>query len=379
MSTAHQRLISLDVFRGLAIAAMILVNTPGSWGHVYPPLLHAEWHGFTPTDLVFPAFLFIAGVAMAFSWRTYLKPQPDQPQRSPYGRLARRCLLLFGLGLFLNAFGLVLKTWPAVDWGSLRWLGVLQRISLAYLGASLLVLNCPRRWLRLVTLGILLIYWALLMFVPVPDFPLGDLSPEGNAAGYIDRLLLGSNHLYTPHFDPEGFLSTLPAIATVLLGYFTGDWLRSQPRESDTSMTLILWGLSSIVTGSLWGLLLPINKQLWTSSYVLYSAGWSLLVLAVCFELIDVRQVRHWGSPWQMLGMNAIFVFVASGVIVRILYNTRVGRGEDAPSTYRWLYETLFVPWAGNLNGSLAFAIVNVLIWLGVGYAMYRWRWFIKL
>ncbi|MEM8639893.1 MAG: heparan-alpha-glucosaminide N-acetyltransferase domain-containing protein [Cyanobacteria bacterium P01_G01_bin.54] len=379
MSPSNPRLISLDVFRGLAIAAMILVNTPGSWAHVYPPLLHAEWHGFTPTDLIFPAFLLIAGVALAFALGKYLHPKPGQPQRSPYGRLVRRCLLLFGLGLFLNALGLVLKTWPAVDWASLRWLGVLQRISLAYLGATLLVLNCPRRWLRSIIAGILLVYWALLMWVPVPDFPLGDLSPEGNVAGYIDRLLLGASHLYTPHFDPEGFLSTLPAIATVLLGYVTGDWLRSQPRQSQTSMTLILWGLSGVIVGGLWGLLLPINKQLWTSSYVLYSAGWSLLVLALCFELIEVRRIRRWGFPWRVMGMNAIFVFVASGVIIRLLYNTQVGRGEDAPSTYAWLYETLFVPWAGNLNGSLAFAITNVFIWLGVVYAMYRWRWFIKL
>ncbi|NEO88644.1 MAG: DUF1624 domain-containing protein, partial [Spirulina sp. SIO3F2] len=231
MPSANQRLMSLDVFRGLAIAAMILVNTPGSWSHVYPPLLHAEWHGFTPTDLVFPAFLFIAGVAMAFSLRKYLRPDvKNRPSaRSFYLRLGRRCLLLFGLGLFLNSFGLVLKTWPAVDWSTLRWLGVLQRISLAYLGAALLVYHCPRRWLRVVSVGILLLYWALLNWVPVPDFPLGDLSPEGNVAGYLDRLLLGSSHLYKPYFDPEGFLCTLPSVVTVLLGYFTGSWLRSQP------------------------------------------------------------------------------------------------------------------------------------------------------
>lgn len=384
MSSSSQRLISLDVFRGLAIASMILVNTPGSWSHVYPPLLHAEWHGFTPTDLVFPAFLFIAGVAMAFSLRKYLPtdnnvaPNNLAP-RSVYLRLGRRCLMLFGLGLFLNIFGLVLKTWPAVDWSTVRWLGVLQRISLAYFGAALLVLRLPRRVLWGVSAGILLVYWAMLSLIPVPDFPLGDLSPEGNVAGYIDRLLLGSNHLYKPYFDPEGFLSTLPSIVTVLAGYFTGDWLRSQPRTHRTSLTLVMWGLAGVVSGSLWGLLFPINKQLWTSSYVLYSAGWSLLVLAFCFELIEVRQIRRWGWPFLVMGMNAIFVFVASGIIIRILYNTQVGSGEDALSTYAWLYETLFVPWAGNLNGSLLFAIANVLIWMGVLALMYRQRWFLKL
>ncbi|NEO85303.1 MAG: DUF5009 domain-containing protein, partial [Spirulina sp. SIO3F2] len=192
-------------------------------------------------------------------------------------------------------------------------------------------------------------------------------------------LLLGSSHLYKPYFDPEGFLCTLPSVVTVLLGYFTGSWLRSQPRDSHTSMTMVLWGLTGVVSGSLWGLLLPINKQLWTSSYVLYSAGWSLLILALCFELLEVRQVRRWGLPFVAMGMNAIFVFVASGIIVRILYNTRIGKGEAALSTYTWLYTTLFAPWAGELNGSLAFAIANVLIWLGILYGLYRWRWFIKL
>ncbi|TVQ57573.1 MAG: DUF1624 domain-containing protein, partial [Spirulina sp. DLM2.Bin59] len=187
MNATSARLTSLDAFRGLAIASMILVNTPGSWSHVYPPLLHAEWHGFTPTDLVFPAFLFIAGVAMAFSLHKY--QEGATPNRAVYLRLARRCALLFLLGLGLNSLTLILRNWPSPDFANLRIFGVLQRISLAYLGGSLLVLHLQRRWLWLTVGGILLLYWGLLTLVPVPGFGSGDLSPEGNLVGYIDRTL----------------------------------------------------------------------------------------------------------------------------------------------------------------------------------------------
>jgi predicted acyltransferase len=377
MTSSSSRLVSLDVFRGLAIASMILVNTPGSWSHVYPPLLHAEWHGFTPTDLVFPAFLFIAGAAMAFSLGKY--HTDTAIDTALYLRILRRCALLFALGLFLNSFGFIWKHWPSPDFRDLRILGVLQRISLAYLGGSLLALNLKRRGLWIATGGILLLYWLILMAVPVPGVGVGSLTPEGNVAGYVDRLILGASHLYTPTFDPEGLLSTLPSIATVLLGYFTGDWLRDQPRTSRTSGGLVMFGLAAVILGALWGLALPINKQLWTSSYVLYSGGWSLLLLAACYELIEVRNIRRWSFPLQVMGMNAIFVFVASGIVVRILYYTQVGSGAEAPSTYRWLYETLFVPWAGALNGSLLFAIANILIWYVVLYGLYRKGWFLKL
>ncbi|NEO26542.1 MAG: DUF1624 domain-containing protein, partial [Kamptonema sp. SIO4C4] len=383
-----KRFVSLDVFRGLAIASMILVNNPGSWSHVYPPLLHAEWHGFTPTDWVFPAFLFVSGATMAFSLRKYLQNRrPSQgdrrdaadegqttvqgdgkPTKQAYIRIIRRCVVLFLLGVFLNGSSIVMELLfnpsPENDWMTLfteiRIMGVLQRIAVAYFLAAMAVLHCSKRQLWGVLAVLLLGYWGAMMLIPVPGFGAGDLSPEGNLAAYCDRMILGTQHLYRPTFDPEGLFSTLPAVGTVLLGYFTGDWLREQPKETSTTLGLVAFGLMGLIVGALWGLLFPINKQLWTSSYVLYSAGWSWLMLALGYEFIEVRNIRRWSFPLQIMGLNAIFVFVASGLVVRVLYKTSIGTGDDAPSTYTWLYQTLFEPWAGSLNGSLLFAITNV-------------------
>ncbi|AOX03117.1 DUF5009 domain-containing protein [Moorena producens PAL-8-15-08-1] len=365
------RLTSLDVFRGIAMASMILVNNPGSWSYVYPPLLHAKWHGFTPTDLVFPAFLFIAGVAMAFSLVKYTNN--NQSVSQGYSRIGRRCAILFALGLLLNGF-------PTYDWDTIRIMGVLQRISLAYLLSAVAVLNLRRRGLWVLTGIVLLGYWAAMSLVPVPDYGAGNLTPEGNFAAYIDRMVLGTNHLYKQaQFDPEGLFSTLPAVVTVLVGYFVGDWLRHQPIQSRTSLGLVLFGLGCLGLGWVWDFWFPINKQLWTSSYVVFAAGWSMLLLAACYELIEVRGFRRWGWPLEVMGLNAIFLFVASGLVVRILYRTKVGTGDNAVSTYTWIYENLFRSWAGAMNGSLIFAIVNVLLWWLILYGMYRRRWLIRI
>ncbi|MEC4991502.1 MAG: DUF5009 domain-containing protein [Oscillatoria sp. PMC 1068.18] len=376
------RLISLDVFRGLAIAGMILVNNPGSWVTVYPPLLHAEWDGFTPTDLVFPAFLFIVGTAMAFSLKKY--STGDKPKADAYKQIIRRSLILFALGLFLNASSIVmdwlLNDTPISELANLRIMGVLQRISVAYFFAGLVILNLRKKWLLLLAAAILLLYWLAMIFVPVPGYGAGNLTPEGNLAGYLDRVILGSNHLYKGGpSDPEGLFSSLPAVVTVLLGYFAGEWIRNQPIKSRTSMGLVLLGIGSLILGWVWGFVFPINKQLWASSYVLFSAGWSLLIFAACYELIEVRRIRRWGFPFQVMGLNAIFVFVVSGLVVRLLYKTKIGLGEDAPSTYTWIYETFFQPWAGDFNGSLFFAIASVLFWWLILYLLYRKGWFFKV
>ena len=388
MSIERKRLTSLDAFRGIAIASMVLVNNPGSWDWVYPPLLHAEWHGFTPTDLVFPAFLFIAGVAMAWSLAKYTQTdEPDASTKPPlkklYGRIGRRCALLFGLGLFLNGFSGFLTS-GAYDFSTIRMMGVLQRISLAYLLAALSVIHLSRSRQWLVAISLLVGYWLAMTLIPVPGFGAGDLSPTGNLAAYIDRALLGTAHLYGhPPFngqgDPEGLFSTLPAVGTVLLGYFTGDWLRHQPPRSRTSWRLVWAGIASLAVGGLWHFIFPINKQLWTSSFVVFTAGWSLLLLALCYQIIEVRGKRHWGWPFEIVGLNAIFVFVASGIVARILLKTHIGQGENAPSIYTWLYETLFQPWAGNTNGSLIFALITVLFWWLILYGLYRQRWFFKI
>ena len=383
VSKPSMRLRSLDVFRGMAIAGMILVNNPGSWEHVYPPLLHAEWHGFTPTDLVFPAFLYIVGVAMAFSLARYTEAENTKPTPQLYWRIARRAITLFALGLFLNASSLVMnslfKGAPLSELANLRIMGVLQRISLAYFFSSLIVLNLRRRQQWILATIILLGYWLAMSLIPVPGFGAGNLSLEGNLAAYLDRSLLGTEHLYKQGFDPEGLFSTLPAIVTVLIGYFTGKWLRNQPIQSRTSLGLMLFGFGCLMGGWLWDFAFPINKQLWTSSYVLYSAGWSLLTLAFCYELIEIRGVRRWGFPFEVMGLNAIFVFVASGFIVRILYRTTINNEEKALSTYAWIYENWFVPWAGYLNGSLLFAVANVCFWWLILYIMYRQKTFFKV
>lgn len=383
------RLTSLDVFRGITIAGVILVNTASiAEPNVYPPLLHAEWHGCTPTDLVFPFFLFIVGVAMSFSFSKYTDSKLHGEKEKvfvslPYWRIIRRAAILFVLGLLLNGFWNQ-GVWT-FDFNSIRVMGVLQRISLTYLLASLVVFNIPRKG-QWILAGVLLIgYWLAMMYVPVSGYGAGVLTRDGNLGAYIDRLIIPKAHLYKGdnyNFmgDPEGLFSTIPAIVSVLAGYFAGQWIRSQKQiNSKTSMDLVLFGLSCLVIGGIWDLAFPINKKLWTSSYVVFTTGWALLLLAFCYELIDVRRVRRWGKPFEIMGYNPIFLFTASVLLIKILVKTTVGTGETAPSTYNWIYQNLFVSWAGAYNGSLFLAIATVLLWLVVAYAMYRQRWLIKV
>jgi len=403
------RLKSLDVFRGIAIASMILVNNPGSWKQVYRPLEHAEWHGCTPTDLVFPFFLFIVGGAMSFSLSKYTQTAKKSgaaksqlleteeqknadkkpascfllPASNIYWRIARRAAILFILGLLLNtssiALDVVLNSAPVENFGKIRIMGVLQRIGLAYFISAIAILNLSPRNQKLLAVAVLLGYWGALTVFAVGGYTAGELTPEGNLGGYVDRLILGSQHLYKGGpFDPEGLLSTLPAVVTVLIGYFTGEWLRVQQIKTRTSINLAICGLSCVVIGHLWGFFFPINKQLWTSSYVVFTAGWALLLLAACYETIEVREWK-WGRPFEIMGLNAIFLFVASGIVARILLKTHIGSGANAPTTYTWIYENWFLPWAGPLNGSLAFAVTAVLFWWLILYGMYRRGWAIKI
>lgn len=380
--TLPQRLKSLDVFRGIAIASMILVNNPGSWDYLYPPLEHAKWHGCTPTDLIFPFFLFIVGAAMPFSLSKYTKE--NRPTREVYWRIGRRALILFGLGLFLALFSLTLDVFlngaPVAKFATIRIMGVLQRISLAYLISAIAVLHLQRRNLWLFAAILLIGYWLAMQFIPVPGYGAGNLTVEGNLVGYIDRLILGQQHLLGgKKFDPEGLFSTLPAVVTVLAGYFTGEWLKSQPRQSRTSINLVIVGICCVLIGHLWGFIFPINKQLWTSSYVVFTAGFALLLLAACYELIEVRSFQRLSFPLEVMGLNAIFAFVGSGLFARILIKTRVGTGSDAPTTSTWIYQHVFKSWAGALNGSLLFAIATLCFWWLILYFMYRRNWYFKI
>lgn len=369
------RLTSLDVFRGIAIAGMILVNKAGVADQVYPFLEHADWNGCTLADLVFPFFLFIVGAAIAFSFSKYT--EDNRPTASVYWRILRRSLILFALGLLLNGF------WT-YNFSTIRIMGVLQRIGIAYLLASLAVLKLPRKG-QWVLAGVLLVgYWIAMTFIPVPGYGAGVLTREGNLGAYIDRLVIGTAHLYkgdqyNSMGDPEGLFSTLPAVVTVLAGYFTAQWLRTQPIKSRTSIGLVVFGISCLIIGLVWGWIFPINKKLWTSSFVLFTAGLALLVLAACYELIEVRNFRRWGKPFEVLGLNAITIFVASVLAIKTLVLSHVGTGENAPTTFTWIYENVFASWAGGMNGSLLFALVTLLFWWVVAYGMYWRGWFVKV
>ena len=363
------RLISLDAFRGLTIAGMILVNNPGSWAYVYPPLGHAEWHGWTPTDLIFPYFLFIVGVVIPFSFSRRLSE--GALKADLFRHVMRRSFIIIALGVLMRAV-------PDFDWEEMRIYGVLQRIGLVYLGAAGLYL-----WLkpngRWAATGILLLgYWGLMALVPAPGYMAGDLSPEGNLAAYVDRMVM-EGRLYQGTWDPEGLLSTLPAIATSLLGIFTGEWLR-QDREASAMMRgLLVAGVGLTVLGLLWGLAFPINKNLWTSSYVLFTAGTALLLFGAMYWAIDVKKWQGvWHTPLVVYGMNSIAVYVASGMLTKTMIRIRIG-GDDGTSLYDWLYQHAFRSWAGDTNGSLAFALCYVTFWLAVMWVLHRRRIFIKI
>jgi len=361
------RLQSLDAFRGLTIAGMILVNNPGSWSHVYPPLLHAEWHGWTPTDLVFPFFLFIVGVSVPLSFGKRLAR--GDSRRDLLRHVASRSLILFGLGIFMAAF-------PRFDLLNVRIMGVLQRIGLVYLLAAPAYLFLGRRGRGILLLALLLGYWGLMTLVPVPGFGPGDLSPEGNLGAYLDRLILG-DHLWREQWDPEGLLSTLPAVGTTLLGIFAGEWIRGGSGKPVVALGLVVAGGLALAVGTLWGQVFPINKGIWTSSYVVFTAGAASVLLGGMFWVMEVGGWKKWATPFVVYGMNAIAVFVASGLVAKLMGIWRIGGGGT--SLKAWIYESLFTSWAGPLNGSLAFALSYVLFWLAIMWLLYRRGVFIKI
>ncbi|HEX7778285.1 MAG TPA: heparan-alpha-glucosaminide N-acetyltransferase domain-containing protein, partial [Vicinamibacterales bacterium] len=289
------RLTSVDVFRGATMAAMVIVNTPGDWSNVYWPLLHAEWHGWTPTDLIFPFFVFIVGVAIVLSKKSTAAPGP----------VFRRAAVIFGLGLLLALY-------PRFDFTTVRIMGVLQRLAVCYLAAVLVYRvaggHDERRRLVVVTgvaAGLLVIYWALLTFVPPPGGVAGDLSPSGNLGAWIDRTVLGEAHLWrqSKTWDPEGLLSTLPAIASALAGIAAGIILTSSRDASLKVRMLVISGVALAAAGWIWGLTFPINKNLWTSSYVLFTSGLASLLLAFCYWIVDLRQQRSLARPFVVMGV----------------------------------------------------------------------------
>jgi predicted acyltransferase len=370
------RLESLDVFRGATIAAMLLVNNPGSWGAIYAPLRHAEWHGWTPTDLIFPFFLFIVGVAMTFSFGKLQKRGASR--RELVIKSVKRGAILFGLGLALHSF-----PWIGYDYSQLRIPGVLQRIGLAYIVASLIFLWTDQRGRAAVVAVLLLGYWALMSWVPVPGVRAGVLEPGQDLGAYIDRAVFGTDHLWaqTRTWDPEGLLGTLPAVGSVLLGVFAGEWLRArQGRPGMVVGGLVAGGAVAIGVGLLWGLAFPINKPLWTSSYTVFTAGMAAVSLGVCYWLVDARGYRVWSRPFLFFGVNAIAAYFLSGIFARALILIRVPAGDGVTVPLKtWIHQHAFASWLSPVNASLAFALAFVLLWTLIVWAMYRRKIFIKV
>jgi predicted acyltransferase len=372
-TTTTGRLASLDAFRGLTIAGMLLVNNPGTWSSIYAPLRHAEWHGWTPTDLAFPFFLFLVGVAMTFSYGKLLERGAG---RGPLLLKAlRRSAILFGIGLFLHGF-------PKYDLTTIRIPGVLQRIALASFLATVPVLFTRARGQALTATGLLLGYWALMTLVPVPGIGAGVLEPGQDLGAYLDRAVFGTAHLWKSArtWDPEGLLSTLPAVGTVLLGVLAGHWIRAGHEPRRLVGGLVGLGIALTILGSVWGVVFPINKNLWTSSYAVFTAGLGCLVLALCYWLIDMKGYRRWSIPFIVFGTNAIAAFVLSTFGARVLNLIRSTAATGEVVTLQGLiYRSAFASWLQPLNASLAFALCYLCFWLALVSILYRRRIFIKI
>ncbi len=364
---------------------MVLVNNPGSWATIYWPLAHAEWHGWTPTDLIFPFFLFIVGVAipLAFGKRVDAHRHSAEAgndsikgrgKRDLYLKVVRRTLIIFALGLFLNLF-------PYFRFATFRIPGVLQRIAICYFFASLIFLKTKVRTQITIAVALLLVYWLLMTFFAAPGFAAGDLSKEGSLASFIDRVVI-RGHIWSQGkvYDPEGILSTLPALATTLLGVITGQWLRTTKSDYEKVAGMFVAGVVCIVLGWAWNPFFPINKSLWTSSYVLFTAGMALQLLAFCYWLIDIKGYRQWAKPFVVFGVNAIALFVGTGLMAKLLALIKVPASDGTRvSLHSWIYRNLFLSWAPPYRASLAFALAMILVWLGLMWVLYRRRIFIKV
>ena len=370
----RQRLDSLDVFRGVTIAAMILVTAPGSWSAVYAPLDHAAWHGWTPTDLVFPFLLFAMGAAVPFA----LARRRGAP-RAVRRHVLRRATLLFAFGLVLNA----IEDPPPIDWATFRIPGVLQRIALVYLAVTWMTERLSIRAQVAIVISALAGYWVAMTSIPVPGVGAGVLTPEGNLASFVDRALLG-RHLLTALYDPEGLLSAVPAIATAMGGVFAGDWLRAPPDTVPETDHRTAWmfaaGCSAAIIGLAWGRVFPINKNLWTSSFALLAAGMAAAMMAVCHFVVDIRGWRGWSRPFVAFGRNPLMVYFLSVGLDSIL--SRSAFGDAAPLKSELFYGLFFPtlqPCCGAEMASLAYAVAYVVLWGAVMIEMHRRRIYIGI
>ncbi|MEP6729094.1 MAG: DUF5009 domain-containing protein [bacterium] len=391
----RERLLSLDVFRGMTVAGMLLVNDPGTWASIYPPLEHAEWNGWTPTDLIFPFFLFIAGITTHLSLSARRARGDDE--RAIRNQIIRRGALIFLFGFLVNGF-------PYFTWGDvtgiadptflqrivdrlLHWrvMGVLQRIGVAYMVAGLLTLRTTLRQQVVTIASLLLGYWVVMTVLPVPgEGTIGALllgSGPRTMAAWVDRLVLDwsrwglGNHLWASSktWDPEGVLSTIPAIATAMLGNLAGRWIAQRRPLSERLAGLFSAGALAMMAGMMWHWVFPINKSLWTSSYVLFTGGLACVSLATVMWIVDFQKVRGWTKFFVVYGLNPMFAFVGSGVLARCIYSIfKVQKDGHPIAVQAWMYQTFFASWLTPINASLAFAVVFVLFWYGILYSLYK-------
>ncbi|MES2651455.1 MAG: DUF5009 domain-containing protein [Bacteroidota bacterium] len=378
----NKRLLSLDFFRGLTVAAMILVNNPGSWGHIYSPLEHAEWNGCTPTDLVFPFFLFIVGVSIAYAMGS--KKEDPASHTKTITKAFKRGFILFGLGFILAFFPRNFKDFDfmnAIE--QVRIPGVLQRIGVVFFIASILFLKLSTKNIYRTFILILFGYWLLMTFVPVPGVGYANLEKETNLGAWLDRTILTEAHLWksAKTWDPEGILSTLPAIATGLFGILVGIYLKRKDVEVGTKMAwLFSTGIAAVGLGLLWDLQFPINKALWTSSYVLYTGGLATLILTLSYWIIDVNHYNRFTKPFVVYGVNAITVFFVSGLLPRLLNMIKIEQENgDKPGALTWFNQTFFTPYFSPINASLAYAIFVVLFFYVILWVMYKKNIIIKV
>ena len=367
--TIPARLCSLDAFRGATMALMVLVNTPGG-PNSYGPLNHSEWNGWTVTDMVFPSFLWIVGVAITLSLGQRIAAGVSRARL--FLQVLRRAGVIFGLGLIVYAA-------PNFNLSTQRLLGVLQRIAICYLIASAIYLTTRWRMQVVWIVALVVSYWLIMMLVPVPGYGAGDLAAGHNIANYVDRVVLGAhNYANTKYWDPEGLISTLPSIATTLLGIMAGHILRLKRGLSERTTWLYLAGSILIAVGLICDIWLPINKKLWTSSFSLFMAGADFVIFAGFVWLIDGRGYQRYARPLVIMGMNAIAVYMASELLEEVLSLVHVG-GPASPSVHEWIYQTLFAPLASPRNASLAYAICYVLLMYAIASGMHKKRWFLKV
>ncbi|HEX6314531.1 MAG TPA: heparan-alpha-glucosaminide N-acetyltransferase domain-containing protein [Gemmatimonadaceae bacterium] len=364
LATGPNRLLSLDVFRGVTVAGMLLVNQPGDWSAIYPPLAHAPWNGWTPTDLIFPFFLFIVGVTTHLSLSARRRRGDSQP--AIVAQVVRRSAIIVLCGLLLASY----PWWPPDRLTGMRFPGVLQRIGVAYLFGALFTLRGSLKQQVIVLVILLYGYWFAMTVLPVPGTgAMGQLildDPSASLAAWLDRAVFGS-HLWRSSvtWDPEGLFSTIPAIGTVMLGVFAGRWLAGETPIFERLVGLYGAGALATVGGLMWNWSFPINKSLWTSSYVLFTGGVAAMSLATCIWLIDVVGIRWWTRPFTWFGRNPLLAFVGTGLMSRTIYSlVRLPQAEGSSrSLQRAIYESAYASWLSPQDASLLFALSYVALW----------------